>query len=83
MGWSNPFRRSVVRRSNGNASSESDVPWVLLICVLVMALTFAVVIPVLGIMYMDMWNATQAAAYEIRKMRDLRKQIINEMRDDK
>ncbi len=54
-----------------------------MICVLVMALTFAVVIPVLGVMYMDMWNATQAAAYEIRKMRDLRKQIINEMREDK
>lgn len=83
MGWSNPFRRGVAPRRAAPTSSQPDVPWVLLICVLVMALTFAVVIPVLGIMYMDMWNATQAAAYEIRKMRELRKQIINEMREDK
>lgn len=83
MGWLSPFRNRVVRRPPSASSSEPDVPWVLLICVLVMALTFAVVIPVLGIMYMDMWNATQAAAYEIRKMRELRKQIINEMREDK
>jgi hypothetical protein len=43
-----------------------------------MALTFVIVIPLLGIMYMDMNNAMNAAVYEARKMRELRKQIINE-----
>lgn len=43
-----------------------------------MALTFAVVIPVLGIMYMDMWNATNAAIHEARKIRELRRQILEE-----
>lgn len=43
-----------------------------------MALTFVIVIPLLGIMYMDMNNAMNAAIYEARKMRELRKQIINE-----
>lgn len=43
-----------------------------------MALTFTIVIPLLGIMYMDMNNAMNAAVYEARKMRELRKQIINE-----
>lgn len=43
-----------------------------------MALTFVIVIPLLGIMYMDMWNATNAAVIEAKKMRELRKQIINE-----
>lgn len=43
-----------------------------------MALTFVIVIPLLGIMYMDMNNATNAAVHEAKKMRELRKQIINE-----
>lgn len=43
-----------------------------------MALTFVIVIPLMGIMYMDMNNATNAAVYEAKKMRELRKQIINE-----
>ena len=43
-----------------------------------MALTFVIVIPLLGIMYMDMNKAMNAAVYEAKKMRELRKQIINE-----
>ena len=43
-----------------------------------MALTFVIVIPLLGIMYMDMNNAMNAAVYEAKKMRELRKQIIND-----
>lgn len=43
-----------------------------------MALTFVVVLPVLGIMYMDLNNARVAVEMEIRAIRDLRKQIINE-----
>ena len=45
-----------------------------------MALTFAVVIPVLGIMYMDMNNAMYRAQEETRKMKDLRIKIIRELR---
>ena len=48
-----------------------------------MALTFVVVLPVLGIMYMDLNNARVAVEMEIRAIRELRKQIINErMRGD-
>ncbi len=47
---------------------------------LVMALTFAVVIPVLGMLYVDMNNATARAAMEVRKMRELRAQILMERR---
>jgi hypothetical protein len=48
-----------------------------------MALTFVVVIPVLGVMYMDLNNARVAVEMEIRALRELRKQIINErMRGD-
>ena len=43
-----------------------------------MALTFVIVIPLLGFMYMDMNNATNAAVHEAKRMRELRKQIIEE-----
>ena len=48
-----------------------------------MALTFVIVIPLMGIMYMDMNNAMNAAVHEAKKMRELRKQIINEMKEEK
>lgn len=78
MVWRNPFRRSVAPRRPSANSGESDVSFAIVLCVLVMALTFVIVIPLLGIMYMDMWNATNAAVIEAKKMRELRKQIINE-----
>ncbi len=48
-----------------------------------MAVTFVVALPVLGVMYMDLNNARVAVEMEIRALRELRKQIINErMRGD-
>jgi hypothetical protein len=47
---------------------------------LVMSLTFVIVIPVLGILYMDMQNATNAAVREVKKMRELRREFSGEMR---
>jgi len=38
-------------------------------------------LPVMGVMYMDMNNATNAAMEEIRKMRDLRAKILMEMQE--
>ncbi len=78
MVWRNPFRRSVVPRRASSSKGESDVSFALVLCVLVMALTFVVVLPVLGVMYMDLNNARVAVEMEIRAIRDLRKQIINE-----
>ena len=78
MVWRNPFRRSVVPKRPASSSGESDVSFALVLCVLVMALTFVVVLPVLGVMYMDLNNARVAVEMEIRAIRDLRKQIINE-----
>jgi hypothetical protein len=43
-----------------------------------MALTFVIAIPLLGMAYLDMHNATEAAIQEIRKMRDLRAKILLE-----
>ncbi len=55
---------------------EPQLPFALLMCMLVMALTFVIVIPLLGIMYMDMNNATNKAIEEINRMRDLRAKIL-------
>ena len=41
-----------------------------------MALTFVLAIPVLGMAYMDMHNATEIAVQEIKKMRDLRLKML-------
>lgn len=81
MVWRNPFRRGVAPRTVVPDKNESDVSIVVVLCVAIMALTFAVAIPVLGLMYMDMWNATNAAVHEIKRMKELRKQVIEERRE--
>jgi hypothetical protein len=41
-----------------------------------------IALPVMGIMYMDMNNATVAAINEVKKMRELRAKIILEMQGE-
>ena len=82
MDWRNPFRRGVVRRPASNASSESDVPWSLLIAVVVLCFVLVIALPVMGVMYMDMNNAMHRAAEETRKMKELRIKILKEMRGE-
>lgn len=82
MGWRNPFRRSVVRRSSTPPPDEPDVPWALLVAVLVLCLVLVIALPVMGVMYMDMNNALYRAAEETRKMKELRLKIIKELRGE-
>lgn len=82
MGWSNPFRRGVVRRSPTPASSEPDVPWSLLVAVVVLCFVLVIALPVMGVMYMDMNNALHRAAEETRKMKELRIKVIRELRGE-
>lgn len=65
-----------------NNEKRDDVPWTLLVTLLAVLLTFFIVMPVMGFMYLDMYNATQAAIYEVRKMKELRKQILIEKREE-
>jgi len=41
-----------------------------------------IALPIMGIMYMDMNNATNAAMQEIKKMRELRAKILTEMQGE-
>jgi hypothetical protein len=40
-----------------------------------------IALPVMGVMYMDMNNATAVAMEEIKKMRELRAKILLEMQE--
>ena len=82
MGWSNPFRRNVVRRSPPPSQNEPDVPWALLVAVVVLCFVLVIALPVMGVMFMDMNNALYKAAEETRKMKELRLKVLREMRGD-
>ena len=81
MDWGSRVRGAVGNGSNvaGNEKRDSeDVPWVLITVVMAVLLTFFIVMPVLAFMYYDMYFATQAAVHEVKKMRELRKEILEE-----
>ena len=63
--------------SNEKRDSE-DVPWSLITVVMAVLLTFFIVMPVLAFMYYDMYFATQAAVTEVKKMKELRREILEE-----
>jgi len=72
------FRNSVgggADVANDKKRDDEDIPWSLLITVMAVLLTFFVLLPVMAFMYWDMYNATQAAVNEVRKMRELRREI--------
>ena len=60
--------------SNEKRDSE-DGPWSLIVVVMTVLLMFFIIMPILAFMYYDMYYATQAAVHEVRKMRELRKEI--------
>lgn len=57
---------------------NEDVPWGLLITVMAVLLMFFAIMPVLAFMYYDMYYATQAAVTEVKKMKQLRREIQEE-----
>ncbi len=69
--------------ANNEKRDDENVPWSLIVVVLAVLLTFFIVMPILAFMYYDMYYATQAAVHEVRKMRELRKEILIERMYDK
>ncbi len=61
--------------ANDKKHDDENVPWSLIVVVLSVLLMFFIVMPVLAFMYYDMYFATQAAVHEVKKMRELRKEI--------
>ena len=72
----------VVPMGDDTDKNEPNIPWSLLITVLVLCIVLVVVLPVMGIAYMDMNNATVMAMEEARKMRELRTKIMLELQGE-
>ena len=72
----------MVRMGDDTDKNERDVPWSLLIAVVVLCFVLVIALPVMGVMYMDMNNATARAMEETRKMRELRAKILMEMQGE-
>ena len=72
----------MVRMGNDTDKNESHIPWSLLVAVLVLCLVLVIALPVMGIMYVDMNNATAAAMQEVKKMRELRAKILMEIQEE-
>jgi hypothetical protein len=64
--------------ANDKKRDDENIPWSLLITVMAVLLMFFVVMPILAFMYYDMVIATNAAVYEVRKMKQLRREILEE-----
>jgi hypothetical protein len=64
--------------ANNEKRDAEDVPWSLITVVLAVILMFFIVMPILAFMYYDMVIATNAAVHEIKKMKELRKEIQEE-----
>ena len=72
----------VVPMANDNDQNEPHIPWSLLVAVLVLCLVLVIALPIMGVMYMDMNNATARAMEEVKKMRELRAKIIMQMQGE-
>lgn len=55
--------------------NDENIPWSLLITVMAVLLTFFIAMPIMAFMYWDMYNATQAAVTEVKRMKQLRREI--------
>lgn len=72
----------VVHMGDDSDKNEPNIPWSLLITVLVLCIVLVIVLPVMGIAYMDMNNATARAMEETKKMRELRAKILLELQGE-
>lgn len=75
-------RDSVVPMGDDSNKDEPHVSWTVFFAVLVVCLVLVIVLPALGVMYMDMNNATIRAMEETKKMRELRAKILLEIQGE-
>ncbi len=70
MDWRDPVRNGVdVGRTNSD-KNESDVSLVVVLCLAIMALTFVVAIPLLGMAYAEMKAMTDIAVEQLKIMKE-------------
>ena len=72
----------MVHMGDDSDKNEPHVSGVVFFAVLVVCVVLIIALPALGIMYMDMNNATAKAMEEVKKMRELRAKIMMEMQGE-
>jgi hypothetical protein len=72
----------MVHMADDSNKNERDVPVSILLAAVALCFVLVIALPVMGIMYMDMNNATVAAMQEVKKMRELRLKILLEMQGE-
>lgn len=67
------------RVADDSGKEQRDAtPWYLIFAVLVVLLTFFIVMPVMGFMYIDLDTLRTATQIELRKVKELRRQLQEE-----
>ena len=78
--FSSRFRNTVGDGSNvANDEKRDFVPWSLLITLIAVLITFFIVMPVLGFMYIDLINIRDALVMEVKKAKRVNKQLQEEI----
>lgn len=78
--FSSRFRNTVGDGANvANDEKRDSVPWSLLIAFIAVLLTFFIVMPVLGYMYLDLVNIREALVIEVKKARQINRQLQEEL----
>jgi hypothetical protein len=73
------FRTTMGSGNNvANDEKRDSIPWSLLIAFAGVLLTFFIVMPVMGYMYLDLVNIREALVIEVRKARKINRQLQEE-----
>jgi conjugal transfer/entry exclusion protein len=62
-----------------NNEKRESVPWSLLITLIAVLITFFIVMPIMGYMYVDLINIREAWVVEVKKARKINKQLQEEL----
>jgi hypothetical protein len=78
--FSSRFRNAVGDGANvANNEKRESVPWSLLITLIAVLITFFIVMPIMGYMYVDLINIREAWVVEVKKARKINKQLQEEL----
>lgn len=78
--FSSRFRNSVGDGANvANNEKHESVPWALLITLIAVLITFFIVMPVMGYMYIDLLNIREALVIELKKAKKTNRQLQEEI----
>lgn len=84
MGWGSGTRNSVGSVGSDSSKEKRDTtPYTLLIAVLAVLLTFFIVMPIMGALYVDLDALRTSLQVEIKRAEKLRKQLQQEIQQQR